>query len=614
MPPYDYDKTQLRAVVQGVYETLLKQRLGLPASRAFGKGSRRLDVRAVRAGRLSQEDIAELMGRAFAIAVAQGQKHGSIVPGTLKPTRQGVRRAYARLSRGWSDADYEQSLALARKPRAHVNPLPLAVAGKAAFWSVSIGMLAWEGYKMFRKKNPRTKQIARAGEGSALAVRGLRPVDPQTLRGAFGLVPWDQDPQGFGYVIYTADRTFPREDKVLREAGLHLDRSLQKQFRKRDEGEVEYEAARAAEALAEMDPVALARSVGPRSEQISRRDAGRDPLLGWLRSEDATAFFRAYPPRVTGSGDLDLPEEYGAEIARAVRRFAKDHNYASAEKPSQARIYTTLKRVFGIRKVGAYEVERTGIRVYRTAPNPRLSDAVARVASRLRSLLGSDDSDVAQRMLELLARAARVGYPDSPYAEPWPEDPQVSMQAAAIRRAAEALAVAELAKSGDARAFRAFKLTPADGVARVQERASVVVASAYEDLMERHQARAAREAWLLREIQAEAQRLYVQMQVPMRRNGVAAVALRAGALGARAAGRQSSKAVRAVQKWLRTERGRTFTSHALGAASAVGLQVLVEQASQHLTPKQAEVLAKAVSRETGVQVSGADVVTALGRT
>jgi len=611
MPPYDYDKTQLRAVVQGVYETLVRERLGEPAQRTFGVGPDRLDVRAVRAGTLTRADVTGLMRRAFAIAVTQGQKHGALQPGTVKPTRKGVKLAHERLARGWSDADYELSLALARKPSSmHANPLPAfaipagVVAGaKAAAWSASIGMLAWEGYKMVRKKNPKTKQIARAGEGSALAVRGRRPADPQRLPGAFAVVPWQQDPQGYGYIVYTADWTPPRTDKVLRDAGLYLDRSLQKQFRKRAEGEIETEAERAGEALAEMDPVALARRVGPSSEAIGRDEAKRDPLLGWLRSNEAVSFFQEYPLRTTATGDLDLPDYYAEEISGAVQDFAQRHGQRSVSPPSDAAIYSTLKRIFGVRRVGAYSVEKTGIRVYRTPANPSLQDAVRRLAGRLQAVSGPD-ADIAGDLYGSLGRALRAGVADSPY-EAQDED---------INRAGLAILALELAKSGDGRGARLLRLKPTARLGEVQAQVEVNVASVYEKLTAGHKNVPARTAWLRRQVLAAGQAYAAQVQRPVRRNsaGLAArVAVRGAAVGARGAARGARSGAAAVRAWLATPRGQRAVGQAMGIAYSVGLQALIDEAAKRMTPRQADVLARVVSRETGIKVSREDVVTAM---
>lgn len=617
MPPYDYDKTQLRAVVQGVYETLVRKRLGVPEERPFGTGSRRLDVRAVRAGALTQEDISDLMGRAFAIAVAQGQRHGSIKPGTLKPTRQGVSRAYARLARGWSDRDYETSLALARQARA--NPLPAAAGavvsvGAKAAGIASIGMLAWEGYQWYRKRNPKTRQVARAGEGSALNVRGRRPADPQLLLGGFAIVPWSQDPAGLGYITYTADRIFPAEAAVLRQAGMYVDRGLEKIWRPRGEGEVERLAEERAEAMEQMDPTALARAVGPSSEVISRDLASKDPLYGWLRSEDALTFFRAYPPRITAEGNLDLPEEYAEEIGLAVSDRARSRGVPLAAEPTAASIYSALKKIFKVRKIGSYEVTRTGIRVYRTASQPSLREAYDRLRRQLASLPRGEHGGAADVLLERASRPAQAALlKDSPFSAPAREKPDATVQAYHIRRAGAALAAAHMASQGDLRGFRMLGFEREVDVEDARERARSILVSALRVLTEAHQNVDAREAWLLKQIQQEAN-ARLPIDPPLRRNSWARAAVASVGLGSRAAVAASRSGVAAVRAWVKTPRGRKVLAQALGIASSLGLQVLLMEAARHLTPTQAEVLARVVTQETGVPVSRDDVVTALTET
>lgn len=614
MPPYDYDKTQLRAVVQGVYETLVRERLGMPAERSFGSGSRRLDVRALRAGALTREDISDLMGRAFAIAVAQGQRHGSIKPGTLTPTRQGVSRAYARLARGWSDEDYETSLALARKARA--NPLPAAAGaavavGARAAGIAGIGMLAWEGYQWYRKRNPRIKQIARAGEGSALNVRGRRPEDPQLLRGGFAIVPWSQDPAGLGYITYTADRIFPAEAAALRQAGMYVDRGLEKIWRPRGEGEVERLAEERAEAMKQMDPTALARAVGPSSEVISRDLASKDPLYGWLRSEDALAFFRAYPPLITPEGNLDLPEEYAEEIGLSVFRRARELGTPLAAEPTAASIYSALKKAFKVRKIGAFEVTRTGVKVYRTASKPSLREAYDRLRRQLAALPRAEYGGAPGVLLERASRPAQASMlEDSPFSAPAREKPDETVQAYHIRRAGAALAAAHMASQGDLRGFRMLGFERAVDVEDARERARSILVSALRVLTKAHQNVDAREAWLLKQIQQEAN-ARLPTGPPVRRNNPVARVVVAGSRAAVAASRSGVAAVRA---WVKTPRGRKMVAQALGVAGSLGLQVLLLEVAKHLTPTQADALARAVTAETGVRVSRDDVVTALTET
>ena len=86
-PSEDWEGTQKRAVVQGVYESLLLKRLGVRAFRDT-KGVR-ADVKALRAGELEREDIDDLLSRAFAIATRKGQKQGDVVAGGAAATAAG---------------------------------------------------------------------------------------------------------------------------------------------------------------------------------------------------------------------------------------------------------------------------------------------------------------------------------------------------------------------------------------------------------------------------------------------------------------------------------------------------------------------------------------------
>ena len=113
---YDPSREQFNAVVQGIYESLVKQHLGLKSSAPFRdrKGSR-LDVKH----RLDDDTQRNLLNRAFAIATRQEQKYGRLHRGTQFATKKGRGRSVDRLSdREALDAnrrDYEETLYLARK-------------------------------------------------------------------------------------------------------------------------------------------------------------------------------------------------------------------------------------------------------------------------------------------------------------------------------------------------------------------------------------------------------------------------------------------------------------------------------------------------------------------
>lgn len=121
---------QFRAVVQGIYETLMAKRLRVKS--IFTDTRQRRDVAAVRRGTLSKGEVRDILGSAHAIATRQGQKHGYLRPGSQKPTAKGRRRAYKRqgdkAKLAQNSQDYEITLALARKS----SPLRIVVKGRGA--------------------------------------------------------------------------------------------------------------------------------------------------------------------------------------------------------------------------------------------------------------------------------------------------------------------------------------------------------------------------------------------------------------------------------------------------------------------------------------------------
>jgi len=91
---YDPAKEQFRAVVQGVYESLVVKELGVTSFKdARGK---RADEKALRSGKVSQADLRGVLSRAYAIATRQGQKYGYLEAGTQTPTKKGAALAAAR--------------------------------------------------------------------------------------------------------------------------------------------------------------------------------------------------------------------------------------------------------------------------------------------------------------------------------------------------------------------------------------------------------------------------------------------------------------------------------------------------------------------------------------
>jgi len=119
---------QFRAVVQGIYESLMAKRLGVKS--IYTPTGQRRDVAALRMGTLSREEQQDTLGRAFAIATRQGQKHGYLIPGSQEPTEKGRRRAYKRQedakAQAQNEQDYEVTLSLARKS----GPLRIVAKGR----------------------------------------------------------------------------------------------------------------------------------------------------------------------------------------------------------------------------------------------------------------------------------------------------------------------------------------------------------------------------------------------------------------------------------------------------------------------------------------------------
>jgi hypothetical protein len=99
-PPYDPEKAQLRAVVQGIFESLVE------------KSGRDADE-------LSQAQTRKYLSQAFAIATRQGQQYGWLKPGTNTPTAKGRERSMERQADidhlAENEAAYERTLARARK-------------------------------------------------------------------------------------------------------------------------------------------------------------------------------------------------------------------------------------------------------------------------------------------------------------------------------------------------------------------------------------------------------------------------------------------------------------------------------------------------------------------
>jgi hypothetical protein len=113
---YDPAKEQFRAVVQGVYESLVRKKLGLPYNSPFMQANGvRID------STLDPEEKRKLVSSAYAIATRQGQKHGWLEPGTQTPTERGRAAAFDRMAPQASEhtaqnrQDYERTLGSVRK-------------------------------------------------------------------------------------------------------------------------------------------------------------------------------------------------------------------------------------------------------------------------------------------------------------------------------------------------------------------------------------------------------------------------------------------------------------------------------------------------------------------
>jgi hypothetical protein len=128
---YDPAKEQFRAVVQGIYESLVRKELGLPYNSAFvSAGGKRLDAP------LNDAEKRQLLSRAYAIGTRQGQKYGWLEEGTQTPTAKGRAAAQARLSEqehaGENRQDYERTLASVRKG-GHFRVVTESVEGQPRF-------------------------------------------------------------------------------------------------------------------------------------------------------------------------------------------------------------------------------------------------------------------------------------------------------------------------------------------------------------------------------------------------------------------------------------------------------------------------------------------------
>ena len=113
----DYDPTreQFNAVVQGIYESLVKKHLRFPQSKAFKYRGSRLDERYD----LEPEVMRQLLSSAFAIATRRGQKYGDLLPSSQRATTKGRAKSKERIKDKKkleeNILDYETTLSMVRK-------------------------------------------------------------------------------------------------------------------------------------------------------------------------------------------------------------------------------------------------------------------------------------------------------------------------------------------------------------------------------------------------------------------------------------------------------------------------------------------------------------------
>lgn len=130
---YDPMQEQFRAVVQGIYESLVSKELGIrrrnPDPFILADGTRP-------DAKLDPETRRRLLSSAYAIATRQGQKYGWLVPGTQQPTERGIEASMRRFQQKHHAAtnrqDYETTLAAVRKS-GHFRVVEEIVNGQSHF-------------------------------------------------------------------------------------------------------------------------------------------------------------------------------------------------------------------------------------------------------------------------------------------------------------------------------------------------------------------------------------------------------------------------------------------------------------------------------------------------
>ena len=165
----DIERIQYQAQVQGIYETQVKEFLGLPYNTPFeDRKGNRLDEE------LTKKERREILSGAFAIATAVGRKHGYLhrspdrsIPYPIKPTKKGVKRILERISDPeeleFDQDQYEETLSMARKNPMQVRrnvekPIGVTFMEMKKIISTDIGLYEMDNY--IRWENvPRSKKI-----------------------------------------------------------------------------------------------------------------------------------------------------------------------------------------------------------------------------------------------------------------------------------------------------------------------------------------------------------------------------------------------------------------------------------------------------------------------
>ena len=165
----DFERIQYQAQVQGIYESQVKEFLGLPYKTPFeDRRGKRLDEQ------LTKKERRDILSGAFAIATSVGRKYGYLQPSPdrsepypIKPTRKGIKRIFERISEPEEliedQEDYEQTLSLARKNpmqlRKNVeSPIGVTFTEMKKLISTEIGFYELDTY--IRWENvPRSKKI-----------------------------------------------------------------------------------------------------------------------------------------------------------------------------------------------------------------------------------------------------------------------------------------------------------------------------------------------------------------------------------------------------------------------------------------------------------------------